>query len=438
MWPFQRKPKPVDLTEDLTAKLEGTDLLELFEIPGEEFLSDIDADELCEIVKKMLEDDQVSSEFETFKTFVSNSNYIIQSESDDLAEKYQDYLNYNGGAIFKQFESFFEALEYGSVNLEIIWKDPKETNGVWVIDRLKPLNHSRYRFNKKGELIDTQTGKILDEPYKFITISHDVRGGNLNGNSLLLKAYWPWTFRKACIKAGLLYIHKSIVPSIIAIYKAGKNKTETQAAGALIAQELSKLKNSSGIAVANVEDVKNIDPTSKGTDIIDLVELFNRMISKAILGVATLTNDTRYSNRGDTTSQENLIEARAQKVSVQEFQPAINTLLKWTAELNLGEIPADKIPLFKFVYEYDPTFDETMKALAQRVPISGNWFYEKFNIKPPEDDEDRLVEPLTAAAPIEASANGENSFFLQSEPQNNRPNLMKKTLQALQNIMVKH
>jgi len=444
---FQRKPKPKDLTTDVTAELEGEDLDALFPIPGEEFLEDIGADELCEIVKKMLQDDQVSSEMETFKTFIGNSNYIIQppDENDtELAEKYQEYLNYDGGRLLTQIDNFFESLEYGSVNLEVIWKDPKEIvekagsassiGDVWVIDRLKPLDHSRYSYNKKGELVDNQSGKKLtfeNYPYRFITITHNMRGGNPNGNSLLLKAYWPWVFRKACIKAGLLYVKKSIIPSIVAIYKAGKNKTETQEQGALIAKELSKLANSSGIAMANVESINNIDPTSKGTDVIDLVELFNRMISKAILGVATLTNDTRYSNRGDTTSQENLIEARAKKVSVQEFQPGINTLLKWTAELNLGEIPADRFPFFKFIYEYDPTFEETIKAVTARVPISGTWFYKKFNIKPPEDEDDQLVEPQ-AAAPVVASSDGDGFFF--SEPKKNKPPLTKGILKVLPNI----
>jgi hypothetical protein len=161
------------------------------------------------------------------------------------------------------------------------------------------------------------------------------------------------------------------------------------------------------------------------------------MISKAILGVATLTNDTRYSNRGDTTSQENLIEARAQKVSVQEFQPAINTLLQWTAQLNLGELKAESIPLFKFIYEYDPTFEETINAINARVPISGVWFYKKYNIKPPEDEDDQLVEPITAAAPIEARSENDNSFFLQSERPKSKPRLMNLISKALQNTTVK-
>ena len=429
-----KKPKDVELVESVIAKLEGEDPSELFEVPGEEFLEDIDAGELCDIVKKMLEDDQVSAEFETFKTFVGNSNFIIQSpdESEELADKYKEYLDRDGGRLVNQFEVFFEALEYGSVNCEVVWQDPKETNGVWAIDYLKPLDHARYGYNKSSQLVDKSSGLVLDTPYKFITVSHNVRGGNLNGNSLLLKAYWPWTFRKACIKAGLLYVKKSVIPSIVAIYKAGKNKTETQAQGVIIAQELSKLANSSGIAMANVEDLKTVDPTSKGTDIINLVELFNRMISKAILGVATLTNDTRYSNRGDTTSQETLIEERAQKVSTQEFQSPINTLLKWTLELNQGEVSAERLPLFKFIFEYDPTFEETLEAVKARVPISGTWFYNKYNIKPPEDDNDQLVTPSMAVSDIAARGGNEGFFF--SEQPKNKPALTKAISMSLSHI----
>jgi len=433
MWPFATK-KTKELIEDVVARREGVDLDDMFDFVDEEFLTDLGADELTDVVTKMLQDDQVSAEMETFKTFVGNSNYIVQpSDEKDtyLAEKYQEYLSRDGGHLVSQFENFFEALEFGAVICQTIWKDPKDTGGVWVIDKLKPMDHTRYGFNKRGQMVDRQGGFVLDAPYKYVSVSHNVRGGNLNGNSLLLKAYWPWTFRKACIRAGLLYVKKSVIPSIIAIYKAGKNKTEIEAQGAYIAKELSRLANSSGIAMANVESVQSIDATSKGTDIIDLVELFNRMISKAIFGVSTLTNESRFSSNDTAGTSREIIEARAKKVNIQEFQPTINTLLRWTAELNEGDISPEKLPFFKYIFEYDPQFAEVISAVETGIAVSGKWFYNKFNIKPPEQD-DILVEPRAAVAPIVARSNGDG-FFLHSEHRTNRPELMNRISTILRN-----
>jgi len=434
------KPNPAELTKDLIAEFEGEDLEELFSFQSEEFLSDLGVDELAETVKKMLEDDQVSAEMETFKTFVGNTTYIVQpaDEKDPaLAELYTEYITREGGRLIAQVSNFYDALDYGFVICEVIWRDPALTGGVWVIDRLKPLDPSRYGFNKKGEMVDRAGGLVLDAPYKYVSVSHDVRQGNLNGNSLILKAYWPWFFRKICIKAGLLYVKKAIIPSIVAIFKGSQNADTTAEQGALIAKELTKLANSSGIALANIESLETVDATSKGTDIIDLVEMFNRMISKALIGVATLTNDTRYSNRGDTTSQENLIEARAQKVTTVEQQPAVNTLLRWTLELNQGPIDPLKLPTFKYIYEYDPSYDETIKAVQARIPVSGKWFYKKFNVGAPESDDDQLVEPQVTTIGGEFSNKDENAFFLRSEPPKNRPPLIKEISRALRSITAK-
>jgi phage gp29-like protein len=232
-------------------------------------------------------------------------------------------------------------------------------------------------------------------------------------------------------------VKKAVIPSIVAIYKAGKNKGENEAAGALIAKELSKLANSSGIALTNVESLETVDPTSKGKDIIDLTEMFNRMISKAFLGTSTLTNEARFSSGDTADTSIEIVQDRSKKVAVQEIQPSINVLLKWTAELNQGEIPIDKIPLFKFIYEYDPSFDEVMKATTNGIAISGKWFYEKFNIKRPDDENDILVKPVAPVIPSVNASTKDSGFFLRSEPPKNKPPMTKTISKILSSIMAK-
>lgn len=418
---------PTRLISDISAENEGTDLDQLFESVDEEFLSGISAEEVFETVQNMLHDEQVSAEMETFKSFVTRTQYVIEGEDDNLVQFYKDIIARDGGALIKQTNEFLNALDYGRVICELIWADPAITGG-WYVDRLKPLSHTRYGFNQRGRMVDVANNVILDdEPYKYVSVSHNVIAGNLNGKSMELGVYWAWFFRKACIKAGLLYVKKAIIPSIIAMYKASANKEATQAEGLLLAAELKKLANNSGIAVANVDKIESINASAKGDDVINLVEMFNRMISKGILGSSTLTNDTRYSNRGDTKNQEALVEARAEKVTTRELQPAINTILRWTAELNIGKIDPEKLPLFKFIYEYDPTFEETIKAVQAQVPVSAKWFHSKYNVVRAEDDDDLLVEPTSIpTVPTELS-----SFFLQTERRRNALKVRSQTLPLL-------
>ena len=151
-------------------------------------------------------------------------------------------------------------------------------------------------------------------------------------------------------------------------------------------------------------------------------------------GAVVLTNDTRYSNRGDTTSQEALINARSEKVTSLELQPAINTLLQWTDELNRGPVDRENAPYFKFVYEYDPTFEETINALSQRVPMSAKWFYEKFNMAPPENEDDQLVEQFLPTAGGTEGLASNKDFFLHSEQPPKEPPVIKQISRSLKTI----
>ena len=429
------KAKKTDLTEDVTAIIEGTDLTELFESTDEEFLSNLTPDELPEVIEKMLQDEQVNAEYTTFKSYISDTNYTVQPPEDPLSEAYLEYLDFNGGKLRVLMETFLGALEYGAQIGQINYHDPAETGGLWFPESIKPLDSTRYGFNKSNQIVDKSTGELMEEsyPYRFLSMSHNVRNGNLEGNSLVLKAYWPWFFRKACISAGILYVKKSVIPSIVALYKAERNEPERISNANEITERLSKLANSSGVALTNVESIHVVDPKSKGDDLVNLVELFNRMISKAFFGVSTLTNDTSFSSKGNSDSLEKIIESRANKISTQELQPVYNKLLQWLVELNLNATDKSKYPLFKFIYEYDPNFAEMMEALKNRVPLSAEWFYKKYNVTPPENEEDVLIS-VTAPEPIAAR---NDAFFLNSERLMNRQSLMKTISKASQKRMAK-
>lgn len=418
------KPDIGKLLAEITTETEGGNLDDFFENPNEDFLLDLNVDDLVTTVKKMLYDEQVSAELDTFKSFVTRTSYMVAGREDDTNEELLDFYNSviskDGNAFLKMvYLSFLDALDYGCVICEVVWEDPALNDGLLLPKRLKPLSHTRYGFNKRGEIVDLFSQEVLNDPYKYLAVSHNIRDGNLNGNSLVLRVYWAWFFRKAIIKAGVLYAKKAIIPSIVALFKGAENTALTKTRGETITAELKKLTNSSGIALSNVDKIDTVNPTSKGDDVINLIEIFNRMISKGILGTATLTNDTTYSNRGDSANQETIVKGRAQKVATEELESPINTLLRWITELNKGLIDKDKLPRFKYIYEYDPSFAETITAVQTQIPVSASWFYEKYNVKAPDETEgeaDILIKPNTVTVPPENLS----SFFLRQKHQRNK------------------
>ena len=389
--------------DDLIGRVSPTageaDLEAMLTDPNTSFLSNLDDDGIVEVIDEMLQDDQVFTELETLKAHVTGQQWEIKppaefsedSVSLEIVDSMRTNLTRRGNRLYHQAAGLLDSLAYGSAFAEVVWKDPAENFGMWEIDSIVMLERDRYGFNGNGDIVFADDESVLEEPYKYISMSHDVTKGNPFGNSALLKAYWPWKFRKECIKSGILYAKKSIIPSLIAIYQASQDTAENEARAATIAGYLRSLQNSAGAALANVDSVEKIEANAKGDDIIGLVEMFNRMISKAILGVATLTNDTRYSNRGDTFSQEELINARAEKIGCVEFAPVINKLLQWTHELNNPSYDRQKEPYFFFSNAYDPTFEEMITLINSGVvQFSRNWFFDKFSIVESEGEEDNV------------------------------------------------
>ena len=426
---FKKDKKPVPSDEILTNPITDAAnviLDDLFDDPNATFLSDLGADDLATIIPNMLRDDQVSSDLKTLKGYINDVPYDVKLneslENDAAAKKnlesYREILSYNGNAIMKNVKAMTESLEYGSVIPEVIWSDPEYHGGRWVVDRLEPLDHERYGFNLAGQIVDTNDSTILDTPYKYLAITHDMKNGNPHGNSMLLNAYWPWMFKKAAVRSGVMYLKKAILPSLIAIYKAAADKSNTKEAGELIAAQLSKLNNSSGVAMTNVESVQSIGVTSKGNDLVDLTSMFNGMISKAILGTSTLTNDSKYSNRGDSNNLDALVKSRAREIAQTEYQQHVNTLFRWTIELNQPGVDIAKLPYFFYANKYDPSFEEVMKVIESgQAPVSKSWFFNKFAITAPENEEDEAGKPAPQQQ-FSASNSSNDAFFLQKHPLN--------------------
>jgi len=406
-------PPPEDLTSVTTVI---DDFYGIMQNYNTEFFQSITTKDLLEIIREMKLDSQIKSDFEVLVSFIESEKYEIKDDGVKNAtwsEYLKNTLTKNGGKLLAMTSRLLDALLYGKTVTEIVWNDPKNNNGKWEVKNLIFLNPEEYSFNNEGELIEVLTDEVINKDFKYLVVSHDVTGNNLNGTSEFLAAYWPWIFKKECMKQGVLYAQKSIIPSLIALVKASSDVAETKKRTDTISNAIASIKNSSGIAMANVDDVKQFNATAKGEDIIDLIYMFDRMISKSILGTPKFTNETKYSNSETRETQEAIIKRKGQKIAKLELQPAINELLRYILELNFNIPDGAEIPYFEYSYKYDPTLDEILQTVDRGIPISKAWLYEKFNIKEAESDEDSFISPKnTLAEPQQFRKNQKDSFFL--------------------------
>jgi len=419
--------KPIPPKEDLTTRIANKESMSSFDDfydtmtnYNTEFFQDLTTDDILEIVRDMLTDPQIQSDLEVLEGFIESEDYEVKvpEDPDAKAVEMQDYVNSmitaKGGKFLAMTSAFLNSLKYGKSVFEVVWGAPINNDGKWVMDELIFLDPERYTFSNDSELIDTQAGnEPVDTEFKYIVVTHDPREGNLNGFSELLKVYWPWIFKKACLKSAVLYAKKSIIPSLAAMVNASQDEAKTQLRVDAVSQALAGLQNSSGIALANVEDVKQFNATAKGDDIINLIEMFDRMISKGLIGTPKLTNETKYSNSESRETQEKIPKRKGQKIAKTELQPAINQVIIWALRLNFNVQPGQMVPYFEYTYKYNPTLEEVNAAIDRKIPIDLPWYYDKFNIKVPESDEDSFV--VEDPEPQQQGFSSTDSFFLRSK-----------------------
>jgi len=393
--------------------------------PNVDFFARVDRHTMYEVIRDMLVDDQISSDLQTFKSFIEAENYDVrlptQYQDDPISIDYQDeyknYLEYKGERLFTQTKKLLDSLDFGNIVCEVAWEEPEINDGQWFVEKLVPLNPQRYGFTTDGKPFDTTKNKVLDKPYKYIYMTHDQSSNNPFGRSVLRRTYWPWKFKKEAIKANILYVKKSILPSIVALMEASANRQDTITRAENISDQLRQLSNSSGIAMANVESIETIQATSKGEELISIVELFDRMISKSILGSSTVTNDTKYGNKSANEIQVEIIEKRAKSIATSELQPPVNTLLQWHLILNRSMVSPEKRPYLTYSYRYDPTYEQVIQAQEAGLSFSKSWFFDKYGLQPPTDTDDESVSGVVLNSSIE---NQDNDFFLRQKHQRNR------------------
>ena len=122
-----------------------------------------------------------------------------------------------------------------------------------------------------------------------------------------------------------------------------------------------------------------------------MIDMFNKMIAKALLGTYKITTETKYSDNASKEVQERIPKRKGQGIARKELMPAINVVLESYFNLNYNVVDAKKLPYYTFTYNYDPTLEEVHQAIEKQIPIQAKWYYDKFNIQAPEEEGEEPV-----------------------------------------------
>lgn len=420
---------------------------EKMSIPVEEYFSEISNEDYIDIIKAMSNDYQIKSDIDLLVSKIFKKDWSIvpgdenNSRSVEAAEFMDTLFSRKSNSLLKEMKKFSEALYWGKSVNEVLWEKPELNDGKNIIKKLVNVSSDRFTFDTNGQLVDNKNEVNVQWKYKFLIFTHNEKQGNLNGTPQILPAYWPWHFRNKVIESTAIYVHKSILPSIIALMDAGGSEDKMKAAMELLSIQLMNLESSSGAAFANVNDIKVVEATGKADEYVAFTDLYDKMISKAILSTPRLTNETRYSSNDSADRDNDLVDDIADDIASTEVVPCINTVIEWHMELNFPDLPRELYPEFIFYSEEKADIKNIIEFAKLGFPLKKDSLIKDHNIPLATEDDDQdniIVKEQAQPAAQQFTANNDSLFFLQKmQSKTESSNRYKNLTTSFKNIKSK-
>lgn len=301
-----------------------------------------------------------------------------------------DGLDKKGG-LYRIFGEILNARLYGYQPCEIRWE--KSGNMIVPVDIVAKPQHW-FTFSDEGKLLFRSSDSMMGEAvpdYKFIVPTYDGSYNNPYGTAVLAKVFWPVTFKKGGMKFFVTFCEKYGMPYII-----GKHKFTTDDEVTQFISDLDDMVADGVIAIGMDSQEITVVPTgtSASSDIYtSLVSVMDEQISRAILHHTAATSSTP----GKLGNETGALDARGSVINAGKrlVSQAMNTIIKWTYELNgmTGEVP-------KFIFfEEDQvdmaTAERDEKLTAQGVKFTKSYYVKAYGL----DEEDFELGPPAPAAP---------------------------------------
>ena len=352
-----------------------------------------------ETYRKMRTDPRIQSLLNTvIKPGVLNFPlHIEQGESDtkvyEFVKSLKLFRNMN-----KKLKRILSGLDYGFSVSELTWK----INGAeYIPDNFITRKPERFSFDYDWNLYLNNTGrKLLNQDYKWLIYRHDPDDENPYGTSVLRSVYWAWCFKEAGYDFWLQATEKFSVKSLLALFECDGDDETIRTRANEIAQMLMGVTSGSTAGVGNVREIKDIGMTGDLSHFKDLVEACDTQICYGLTGQAIATSTTDGGSLALGKVQSDLIYNDCKNIAL-ELQGVIQKIIDWTVELNFG---ADTItPQFVFDVDRRASFDEVMKAIDHKVPVSKSSLYSYYGVPEPKDEKDSFVMPEQSAVMLSDS-----------------------------------
>ncbi len=337
--------------------------------------------------RKMRTDPRIKSLLTKIKSAALNFPvHIVQGKAD---EKVYDFIR--NLDIFKNMQKkskrMLSALDYGFSVSELIWKIE---NGVYTPETFITRKPERFHFNNKWELFLNTSGlkQKLDQDYKWLIFQHDPDDENPYGTSVMRCVYWAWMFKQAGYDFWLQATEKFSVKSLVALFQADGNEDTIRNRATQIAQMLMGVTSGSTAAVGNVQSIQDIGMTGDLSHFKELVEACDVQISYGLTGQSIATATTNGGSLALGEVQADLLYEDCKGIAL-ELQSVLQKIIDWTVELNYGK--EAKVPQIVFDVEKRATFDQVMKAIEKKIPVSKSSLYSYYGLPEPKDEKDTFL-----------------------------------------------
>ncbi|TEB09151.1 phage portal protein family protein [Pelotomaculum propionicicum] len=280
---------------------------------------------------------------------------------------------------------------------ELIWK---EARGRWVIDTFKDRPQKYFGFDVNSNLlfkgIFNLDGELMPGA-KFLVARHEGSEKKPYGVRLASKCYWPWLFKKHGYKFWAIFVEKYGMPLAIGKYSPGSSEQDK----ADLVQALIDLVQDAAVAIPSNSEV-DFKSAGEGKERIHqmFMEFCESSISKAILG-QTLT--TQIGETGGAYAAAKVHSGVRDDINESDAKLVMSAIndqpVWWLVDFNYG--PQERYPSFVIHYEEEQVQkdraerDRALVEMGLRIPA--RYFYTRYNIPEPQDDEPVVAPPALTA-----------------------------------------
>lgn len=124
------------------------------------------------------------------------------------------------------------------------------------------------------------------------------------------------------------------------------------------------------------------------SDFKELVEACDTQISYGLTGQSIATSTTNGGSLALGEVQAEVLYDSCKGIAL-ELQSVLQKIINWTVELNYGK--ETTAPLIVFDVEKRASFDEVMKAIEKKIPVSKSALYSYYALPEPKNEEDAFV-----------------------------------------------